>query len=266
MKSPFPGMDPYLERHWRDVHQRLCVYACDALQTQIRPGLLARIDERLIVETGEGAAPRSIYPDVRVFERHSKRPAGSDPGGVAVAEPLLIKIGNEKATEGFIRIIDPASGGTLVTVIEFLSTANKQAHGREQYLKKQEEIESAEVSLVEIDLLRAGGWVLQVPIYHVPPDYHMPYRACVRRGWKWDEFEFYHLPFEQRLPKISIPLRENDADAFLDLQALIDQVYRSGGYDEIDYSVPPIPPLEGASADWARDVISKRGGQTNGNE
>jgi hypothetical protein len=29
MKSPFPGMDPYLEQHWRDVHSSLIIYARD---------------------------------------------------------------------------------------------------------------------------------------------------------------------------------------------------------------------------------------------
>lgn len=36
MKSPFPGMDPYLEAHWRDVHTRLIVYASDQLRSQMR--------------------------------------------------------------------------------------------------------------------------------------------------------------------------------------------------------------------------------------
>jgi len=29
MASPFPGMDPYLEQFWRDVHARLIIYAAD---------------------------------------------------------------------------------------------------------------------------------------------------------------------------------------------------------------------------------------------
>ena len=33
MKSPFPGMDPYLQQHWRDVHTRLILYACDQLES-----------------------------------------------------------------------------------------------------------------------------------------------------------------------------------------------------------------------------------------
>jgi hypothetical protein len=34
MKSPFPGMDPWLEAHWGDVHARLIVEASNQLQRQ----------------------------------------------------------------------------------------------------------------------------------------------------------------------------------------------------------------------------------------
>jgi hypothetical protein len=27
MPSPFPGMDPYLEVHWRDIHASLIIYS-----------------------------------------------------------------------------------------------------------------------------------------------------------------------------------------------------------------------------------------------
>lgn len=30
-KSPFPGMDPYLETHWGDLHSRLVVYMSDQI-------------------------------------------------------------------------------------------------------------------------------------------------------------------------------------------------------------------------------------------
>src|SRR5215210_6729473 len=87
MKSPFPGMDPYLEMSWRDVHHRLCSYSCDRIQTQLGPRLRARLDERLIVESALDE-DRNIYPDVRVFERprESSAPAIAVQG-VAVAEP-----------------------------------------------------------------------------------------------------------------------------------------------------------------------------------
>ena len=71
MKSPFPGMDPYLERHWRDVHASLIIYARDQLQPQLPRKLCARVEERPIVEPEEGEG-RSIFRDVRVVEQPSK--------------------------------------------------------------------------------------------------------------------------------------------------------------------------------------------------
>jgi hypothetical protein len=52
MKSPFPGMDPYLEPHWRDVQHRRITYARDQIRPALPGGLRPRIDERVFVETG----------------------------------------------------------------------------------------------------------------------------------------------------------------------------------------------------------------------
>jgi hypothetical protein len=37
--SPFPGMDPWLEQHWGDVHHSIITYARDQLQERLPPGL-----------------------------------------------------------------------------------------------------------------------------------------------------------------------------------------------------------------------------------
>lgn len=50
MKSPFPGMDPYLERHWPDVHSRLVHDAANSLQRQLGGPLRARIGKRRVME------------------------------------------------------------------------------------------------------------------------------------------------------------------------------------------------------------------------
>ena len=84
IKSPFPGMDPYLEAHWRDVHHRLVTYTSDFLQDGLPQSLRARMEERVFVEDEEGGL-RGIYPDVRVFGRPGWR--RTDEGAVAVAEP-----------------------------------------------------------------------------------------------------------------------------------------------------------------------------------
>src|SRR5262249_5610122 len=109
MKSPFPGMDPYLEEHWRDVHHSFLTYARDDLQQHLPGNLRARLEERVFVEPDEGPG-RGIYPDVRVVEYPSRgteaesAPATAE-GGTALAESIVIHGEAEPATEGFIEII-----------------------------------------------------------------------------------------------------------------------------------------------------------------
>jgi hypothetical protein len=91
MKSPFPGMDPYLERNWRDVHARLIVYICDQIQGQPGGPLRARVEERLVVESDD-AGPPTVYPDARIFESSkSARQGVALAGSATVAEPLIVR-------------------------------------------------------------------------------------------------------------------------------------------------------------------------------
>src|SRR2546425_7335259 len=100
MPSPFPGMDPYLEAHWRDVHARLIIYASDALQRVLPPFLRARVEESVLLETPKGIGDHPLFPDVRVVEYTSKRETKARPGmDVAVAEPLLVEVEAEPVTE-----------------------------------------------------------------------------------------------------------------------------------------------------------------------
>ena len=45
----------------------------------------------------------------------------------------------------------------------------------------------------------------------------------------------------------------------LDLQALITQVYRHGRYDDIDYTIPPVPPLDTDDGAWADALLRAAG-------
>ena len=168
---------------------------------------------------------------------------------------------SEPIRQGFIEIIDIKSGRRVVTVIEVLSPSNKlPGPGRELYVKKQEELRAGGVSLVEIDLLRAGTRVLSVPLDRIPEGHRTAYAACVRRGWKTFEIEYYRIPLRERLPAITIPLRRDDRDVALDLQSLIDQCYDSGRYgDDIDYREEPEPPLAADDAGWANALLREQG-------
>lgn len=260
MENPFPGMDPYLERHWRDVHARLIVYACDAMQSVLPGTLRARIEERVFVESEQGLE-RETYPDLRVVER--RRPTAEHSaaeGGVLTADPLVLRLGAEPITEGFIQIIEAGTSQRVVTIMEFVSASNKRpGEGQDLYRRKQQECLEAGVSLVEIDLLRAGKRVLSVPETRLPVAYRTPFRVCVRRGWELSNAEVYRVPLRERLPVIRVPLRQSDKDAPLELQPLIDQCYRNAAYDDIDYTRAPEPPLEGDDAQWADRLLREKG-------
>src|SRR5437763_1216154 len=102
MPSPFRGMDPYLEAHWRDIHSRLIIYACDALQGALPGSLRARVEEAVLLETPQGIAPHPLFPDLRVVEYAVKRTTATmEKGSVAVVEPLLIEAEQEPVTEPF---------------------------------------------------------------------------------------------------------------------------------------------------------------------
>ena len=186
MKSPFPGMDPYLEQHWRDVHASLIIYSRDRIQEQLPGGLRCRVEERVVLERDGDTPERSMFPDVRVIERPHANGGGQAvavESGVAVAEPLVVHAADEDQTETFLEIIDVGTGNRVITVIEVLSLSNKlpgEAH--DKYVQKRKELRQARVSLVEIDLLREGHH--PVAFWRLPAAYRTHYQVAVRRGWR----------------------------------------------------------------------------------
>ncbi len=165
----------------------------------------------------------------------------------------------EPETQGFIEIVQTRPERRVVTVIEVLSPSNKYAgKGRKLYEEKQRDLDAAEINMVEIDLLRAGPHVLLLPLAQYPPDYRTPYKVCVHRAGS-AKVGIYRVPLREPLPAIRIPLRKTDPDVRLDLQALIAQAYRNGRYDDSDYTVPPVPPLDGDDAKWADALLRAAG-------
>src|SRR5437588_7547105 len=107
MTSPFPGMDPYLERYWEGVHAKLIGYIADALAPQLAEDLAARVEERVYIDAG--GFPLSIRrPDVRVVEDplpwEVRQSAGA--AGVATAEPVTLQLEQDPVTERHIQIMD----------------------------------------------------------------------------------------------------------------------------------------------------------------
>ncbi len=67
------------------------------------------------------------------------------------------------------------------------------------------------------------------------------------------------MPIRERLPKIRIPLRPSDRDVVLDLQALIDQCYNNGRYDQTSCAIGLDPPLDAEDVAWAEGVLKETG-------
>jgi len=252
-------MDPYLERQWGDVHHSLIQYARDVLQPALPADLRARVEERVFLES-EPEIRRVIVPDVHIAKVHGSRVGGeavggSEDKGAAVAEPLVFEVRNEPVTEGYIEIRQ-RDGGKVVTVLEFLSPANKLGGlGRQQYLEKQEEVLRSDASLVEIDLIRTGNSAVALPHPDILNKYHADYMACISPGWKRNRREVYLISLRHRLPVLPIRLRENEARIPLDLQALLDHVYELGRYDDTDYHVELEPPLSAEQTAWAAELV-----------
>lgn len=132
------------------------------------------------------------------------------------------------------------------------SPANKASEkGRSQYQAKQRELIDGGVNLVEIDLLRGGGWVVAVDRAAYPIRFRTPYRICVVRAADVNFGEIYPASFRFTLPTIAIPLRSGDADVKLSLQSLVNTAYENGRYgSSLNYSLSPQPPLEEEDAEW----------------
>lgn len=251
-RSPFPGMDPYLEHPslWPNVHQRLITYASDALQAQLAPRYYVSIGERVYLETPE----RSVYPDLWVVERGG--PAKTAASALEADRPVVVVVEPVERREVFIEIQDPGAGHRVVTVVEVLSPSNKQpGEGRDLYLRKQAEILASNVHLVEIDLLRGGAPTVALP---PSPSGGVGYRVVVTRSTDRTRRELYQVSVRDRLPRVAIPLEAADADAVLDVQALLDEAYTKGAYGlRVDYSSQPVPQLGTDDAAWARELVRR---------
>lgn len=258
IRSPFPGMDPYLEAHWGDVHHSLIQYSRDALQGGLPDDLLARVEERVYLEVDD-VRIRSIAPDSRISEWRTNGGGTAIAQEAAVAEPRIFVVEPEQVTEGFIEIRE-RDGGRVITLLEVLSPANKAGgEGTRQYHLKQSQILQSPTSLVEIDLVRAGQRVLAVPTPMIPREWENDYLACIRRSWRGSHRELYSFPLRKRLPALPIPLRSHEPPVHLDLQAILEQCYHLGRYDRLNYRQDPKPPLLEADRTWADDLLKAAG-------
>ncbi len=257
VENPFPGMNPFLQRRWGDVHVKLIAYIADALAERLPPDLTARGEEQVTLHGAEGWHEGFLRPDAAVVEPLGfEPPSGWQPraeADVAVAEPLRIPVPEETERWVEIRTID----GRVITVIEVLSPHNKE-RGASDYRSRQKVYLRSDVNLVEIDLFRGGQHVLAFPVEKPgPPPAGTRYLVSVARAADPTVREVYQAGLRDPLPNIRVPLRPGENDVVLELKPLIDRCYRMGRYWMVDHQSPLDPPLTGDEVDWVGKVLAR---------
>jgi hypothetical protein len=264
MKSPFPGMDPYIEACglWEGFHNHLIEGVYRAIATVLPRGYIVDTAVRsyvVLMET-EGKTDRLAKADVTITQPAGRKRPRKKKSGVAVAEPgesvPMRAFVAETFEETFVEIYAQREERILVTCIEVLSPANKRpdTEGWQQYLRKRQALLLGRANFIEIDLLRGGT---KMPMLDSWPD--SPYTLLVSRAINAPYCRVWPASFQRRLPVLPVPLLDPDPDLSLDLQPLIDGIYSLGRYDEqIDYGRPLTPALSGEEADWVRSVLKDR--------
>ena len=261
MPSPFPGMDPYVEmQEWSDFHAMVMTVVRELLTPQIRPRYIARVERRVYLEKPFDA-PGQVIADMAILERRDNSPASQDPAAsrqsAAAIGPVECLLPEAEELHEYYLVLRDRETSQVVTLIELLSPANKRAgsEGRSQYLDKREEVLHSRTSLVELDLLRGGR---RLPMQDPLP--RGDYYALVCRGWRRRRAAVYAWTLHHRLPAIPIPLKEDEPEPTLDLQAAFDIAYERAAYqDSLDYSQPLKPPAHPQDADWLRALLGQSG-------
>lgn len=254
MKTPFPGMNPYLEQPhlWEEVHNDLIGGIRRFLTSILRPNYRVAIEQRVYLSPLPPPDQSVGKPDVLLY------PAG--PSRAVLTAPVVFikpQVGLIPATDADeireryleIRTVDTQE---VITVIELLSPTNKPAGtGRDQYELKREKVLRSGTHLVEIDLLRANK---PMPI-EVEGRSH--YRVIISRSPQRPQAEVYQFSIRQPIPDFPIPLRPDEPEPALKLNQILHELYDQSGYDlAINYRhAPPPPTFSQADQSWLTKQI-----------
>jgi hypothetical protein len=263
MKSPFPGMDPYIEACglWEDFHNSIIAEIATHLADVSPERYVVRKGERsyLVLVESEGKKAYPVLPDVTVTTPRGRKKGGKK-GGTAVAEPaaeegphVLRAFIEEAHRETFVEVYEADPEMRLITTIEVLSPSNKRpgTEGWDLYQRKRQGLLLGRANLVEIDLLRGGQRMPMLDPW--PPS---PYTLMVARARKPHACLVWEGHFRRPLPPIPVPLAKPDPDIPLNLQPLIETIYQRFRYARsIDYAAELTPPLSPEDAAWCRQQL-----------
>jgi len=263
MKSAFPGMDPFIEARglWSDFHHKLISAIHDAIADRLPPQFVARIDERHYVDVIDPAEEvkqrRAFVPDVVVESARNQHSESA--AAVAVAEPsvgsvVMHPLLEVEQREIYLEIWEFDPQRRLVTCIEVLSPTNKRygSIGWRDYDRKRQMFFQGHANLVEIDLLRGGQRLAMVEPWPASP-----YYAMVVRKASAPETRVWPAHSLAPLPSVPVPLTPQCGDIVLDLQPLVDAIFRRSRYaTDVQYQLPIDPALTSAESAFLQQQLN----------
>jgi len=256
---PFPGLNPYFEKEWFQVHPTMIALALSRLQRQMPHDLRVSIEQGMKIST-RTADSKSIQPDVSIWKVREDTLLDSAPPNFA--PPVILEVTTPKPRHLVIR----DSEENLITVIELLSPSNKHGSGAVSYLQKRQGLIEASVNLVEVDLIRR--WGLSLVQFEEAPAVEAllasggslpPHAVTVLRSELPLQREIYAVIYSKTLPAIRVPMRADDQDVWLNLQEIAEQCHTDCAFDKTtDYTRDPEPPLTHEDATWLDTYLKSK--------
>jgi hypothetical protein len=254
-KSPFPGMDPFIEAsgRWPDFHQKLIGDIERALADELPDGYHVVLQERTysVLAGVDEKDEREQLPDLSVsragppVKRGKGRGAADLLAGAITIPPFVEK----EFRESFIEVRSD-DDGDLITCLEVLSPSNKRPRSRgwRQYRPKRNGLLLGDAHFIEIDLLLGGT---RMPMARPWPD--SPYYVMLCRKPSAPTCLVWPASYRAALPPVCVPLAGRDPDILLALQPLVDGVYVRSRYGTLlDYASPLDARVPAPDAEWIR--------------
>jgi hypothetical protein len=252
-------MNPYLESPalWHEFHNRLIVAISDVLTPDLQPRyyvavetrtyldddtpeLLVGIPDAIVLSTSENSSPTATRTSAQAHATQTR------PKQIRLPMPIEVK-------ERYLEVREVRTH-QVIAVIEVLSPKNKRkGEERLAYEKKRQRVLGSSSHLVEIDLLRESPPMPMIGVEE-PSDY----RIVVSRATSRPLADLYEFQLREPIPTFLLPLKPNEPELAVDLQAILLGVYERGSYPlRIDYRQPvPPPKLSEADQQWVDELLA----------
>ena len=239
------------------------VAIADALAPELRPNYYIEVETRTYrdQEGNENEEDELLIgiPDAAVLAANSLEQLGDEPlleiGKVLTQNrPQSITLPMPVVLKQRYLAVREVGSEAVMTVIEVLSPTNKRrGQGRTAYERKRGRVLGSLSHLIEIDLLRSNA-----PMPMTGQRQTTDYRIVVSRSDQRPKADLYGFNLPEVIPSFPLPLKPEDKEPIVNLQAIVQGVYDRGSYDfRMDYHQPvPPPKLSEVDQKWVDELLT----------